>query len=87
MGERIGAFFAGFGILRAVALLPGIGLVVWVLASLYGLGALTIAAWRAGHETPTAPIDRPQSPSEAGTASIGAGQTTSGQSDSSGATA
>ena len=87
MGARIGAFFAGFGILRVVALLPGIGVVVWVLASLYGLGALTIAAWRAGHETPTAPIDRPQSPSEAGPASVGAGQNTSAQSDSPGSTA
>jgi hypothetical protein len=50
-GARIGAFFAGFGILRAVALIPGIGSVVWFLACLYGIGALTIAAWRAGHGT------------------------------------
>ena len=86
MGARIGAFFAGFGILRVVALLPGIGVVVWVLASLYGLGALTIAAWRAGHETPTAPIDRPQSASEAGPATVGAGQDTSAPSDRPGST-
>ncbi len=78
---RIGAFFAGFGILRAVALLPGIGVVVWFLASLYGLGALTIAAWRAGHETRTAPIDGQQSPSETGPASVGAAQNTSAPSD------
>ena len=48
-GARIGAFFAGFGILRAAALIPGIGFVVWFVACLYGVGALTIAAWRAGH--------------------------------------
>jgi cytoskeletal protein CcmA (bactofilin family) len=48
-GARIGAFFAGFGILRAVALIPGIGFIVWFLASIYGIGALTLAAWRAGH--------------------------------------
>jgi hypothetical protein len=48
-GGRIGAFFAGFGILRLAALLPGIGFIVWFGACLYGLGALTIAAWRAGH--------------------------------------
>jgi len=66
-GARIGAFFAGFGILRAVALLPGIGVVVFFLASLYGLGALAIAAWRAGHRAPVAPVasdDEPRSPVE-----------------------
>jgi hypothetical protein len=47
-GARIGAFFAGFGILRAVALIPGIGFLAWVLVCIYGLGALTQAAWRAG---------------------------------------
>lgn len=55
-GARFGAFFAGFGILRLVALIPGIGFIVWYLASLYGLGAIVIAAWRAGHgSTPAAP--------------------------------
>ena len=48
-GARVGAFFAGFGILRAAALLPGLGFIVWFIACLYGIGALTIAAWRAGH--------------------------------------
>jgi len=60
-GARVGAFFAGFGILRAAALIPGIGFLVWFVASLYGLGALTIAAWRAGHE-PAAPAERDASP-------------------------
>ena len=45
-GARIGAFFAGFGILRAAALIPGIGFIVWFLVCIYGLGALTQAAWR-----------------------------------------
>jgi cytoskeletal protein CcmA (bactofilin family) len=48
MASRIGAFFAGFGILRAAALIPGVGFIVWFLACIYGLGALTQAAWRAG---------------------------------------
>jgi hypothetical protein len=48
MGARIGAFFIGFGILRLVALIPGIGFIVWFLVCIYGLGALTQAAWRAG---------------------------------------
>ncbi len=46
-GGRIGAFFAGFGILRAAALIPGVGFIVWFLACLFGLGALARAAWRA----------------------------------------
>jgi hypothetical protein len=57
MGARIGAFFAGFGILRAAALIPGIGFIVWFLVCIYGLGALTQAAWRAGRlprDTPSA---------------------------------
>jgi hypothetical protein len=48
MGARIGAFFVGFGILRVVALIPGIGFLVWFLVCIYGLGALAQAAWRAG---------------------------------------
>jgi cytoskeletal protein CcmA (bactofilin family) len=48
-GARFGAFFAGFGILRAAALIPGLGFLVWFGASIYGIGALTVAAWRAGH--------------------------------------
>jgi hypothetical protein len=74
-GARIGAFFAGFGILRAVALLPGIGFVVGFFASLYGLGALTIAAWRAGHGTANARDDRPSLPTEAAPTSPGDGRT------------
>ena len=54
-GARIGAFFAGFGILRAAALLPGVGVIVWVLVCMYGLGALTQAAWRAGRHAPEVP--------------------------------
>ncbi|MET0276434.1 MAG: polymer-forming cytoskeletal protein [Acidimicrobiia bacterium] len=47
-GARIGAFFAGFAIMRAVALLPGIGFLAWFLVCIYGLGALVQAAWRGG---------------------------------------
>jgi hypothetical protein len=68
-GSRIGAFFAGFGILRAAALIPGIGFLVWFVACLYGLGALTIAAWRAEHAS-AAPTQTPApSPQPAPTAS------------------
>ena len=49
MGSRIGAFFAGFGILRLLALIPGIGLLVWFVVCVYGIGAVSMAAWYGGH--------------------------------------
>ena len=58
-GGRIGAFFAGFGILRAAALIPAFGAIVWVLVCIYGLGALTQAAWRAGRGSPAEPAPEP----------------------------
>ena len=54
------AFFAGFGILRAAAIIPGIGFIVWFVASLYGLGALILAAWRAGHTPAASGTARPR---------------------------
>jgi cytoskeletal protein CcmA (bactofilin family) len=48
---RLGAFFAGFGVLRLVALIPGVGLVVWVLVCIYGIGAVSMAAWYGGHDS------------------------------------
>jgi len=59
-GARIGAFFAGFGILRAAALIPGVGFIVWFLACVYGLGALARAAWRAGRGAPEVPANEPR---------------------------
>jgi len=58
---RVGAFFAGFGILRLVALIPGLGFLVWIVVCVYGLGAVSMAAWYGGHrvrdegEPPTEP--------------------------------
>jgi cytoskeletal protein CcmA (bactofilin family) len=48
-GARMGAFFAGFGILRLLALIPGLGFLVWFVACIYGLGAASMAAWYGGH--------------------------------------
>lgn len=45
---RLGAFFAGFGILRFGALVPGLGFVIGFFVSTYGFGAVIIAAWRGG---------------------------------------
>ena len=58
--SRIGAFFAGFGILRLLALIPGIGFLVWFVACVYGLGAASMAAWYGGHRVP----DRTESPTD-----------------------
>jgi hypothetical protein len=67
---RIGAFFAGFGILRLLALVPGLGLVIWFVVCIYGIGAVSMAAWYGGHEVrpraepgdppPQAPPDEPE---------------------------
>ena len=56
---RIGAFFAGFGILRLVALIPGVGLLVWFVVCIYGIGAVSMAAWYGGHEVREGPAAPP----------------------------
>ena len=54
---RVGAFFAGFGILRLLALIPGVGLIVWFVVCIYGIGAVSMAAWYGGHERPEVDAD------------------------------
>jgi hypothetical protein len=52
--SRLLAFLAGWLILRVVAIIPGIGGLVWFLATVFGLGALAVAARRAGRiDAPT----------------------------------
>jgi len=43
---RTTAFLAGWGILRAVAFIPGLGVLAWIGATVFGLGLLTVALWR-----------------------------------------
>ena len=45
--SRFLAFLAGWGILRVIALVPGLGILAWLGATVFGLGALGIALWRA----------------------------------------
>lgn len=45
--KRAPAFFAGWGILRAAALVPILGGLAWTLATIGGLGAIVVAVWRA----------------------------------------
>jgi hypothetical protein len=41
------AFLLGWGILRALALIPIVGGLIWFVAVVFGLGALTVTIWRA----------------------------------------
>src|SRR4249919_3168170 len=59
-GGRIGAFFAGFGILRFGALVPGLGFVIGFFFATYGFGAVIIAAWRAGRRAFGADEQQPE---------------------------
>jgi hypothetical protein len=55
------AFLAGWGILRVVDLVPGLGNLASFAATVYGLGALAVAAWRAraARATPAPPYAPP----------------------------
>lgn len=54
--SRLGAFAAGWGILRVVALVPFLAGLVWVVATVLGLGAIALAARAAGKKDTSAPI-------------------------------
>ncbi len=45
--SRAGALAAGWGVTAAVGLVPGLNLAWWTLGSIFGLGAMTVATWRA----------------------------------------
>jgi hypothetical protein len=50
LGARTGwvvAFLLGWGILRALALIPAVGGLVWFAAVVFGLGVLAVTIWRA----------------------------------------
>ena len=44
---RLLAFAIGWAILAAVSLIPWVGVLVWLAGSVFGLGALIVAVWRA----------------------------------------
>src|SRR5262245_1181876 len=63
--SRFPAFFAGWGILRAIALIPVVGGLLFMITSIVGLGALVIAARRASTTAPemaTATVPPPPPP-------------------------
>lgn len=53
--SRFVAFLAGWAILRGLALIPFIGGLAWILASIFGLGVLWVAARRSVAEPPATP--------------------------------
>jgi len=55
-----GALFAGWAILRLLALIPVVGALVGLVATVVGLGALTVALWRA--RSPGATPAQPEPP-------------------------
>jgi hypothetical protein len=46
-GQRLLAFFVGWLILALLELIPIVGGIFWVVATVLGLGALVVAGWRA----------------------------------------
>jgi cytoskeletal protein CcmA (bactofilin family) len=58
--SAIGAFFAGWAILRVLALIPGLGVLVWIVVSVIGVGAITISVWRAGRRPLEPPPEKPE---------------------------
>jgi hypothetical protein len=44
---RVLSFLAGWAILRLLAIVPVLGGLIWLAATVFGLGVLVVAAWRA----------------------------------------
>jgi hypothetical protein len=63
--SRFLAFLAGWAILRVIGLVPALGGLVWVLASIFGLGVLWVASRRTAAEPPEARA-MPPAPATAG---------------------
>ena len=53
--RRVEAFLAGWGILQAVALIPWLSGLAWLAATVFGLGAMVVALWRARNGAPAMP--------------------------------
>jgi hypothetical protein len=63
--SRFLAFLAGWAILRVIALVPALGGLVWLLASIFGLGVLWVAGRLAAGQ-PSEPHTIPPAPMPAG---------------------
>jgi len=54
------ALLAGWGVLRLLALIPVLGFLVGLVATVVGLGALVVALWHA--RGPVTPMPTPEAP-------------------------
>jgi hypothetical protein len=75
--SRVLAFLAGLAILRALALVPILAGIVGAVATVFGLGALMVAAWRGGRPVRVrteAEIRGPERASETSPPLVGAGR-------------
>lgn len=61
-GRSVLAFLAGWAILRAAALVPFLGALVFVVAAMFGIGALAWTLWRARRAAPAPPSSGPEAP-------------------------
>jgi hypothetical protein len=76
--SRLLAFLAGWLVLRAIAIVPGIGGLAWFLATVFGLGLLAVAARHTGRDSAgtvtyggaTVPMPPPPPMPPAGSASV-----------------
>lgn len=62
------AFVAGWGLLRALALIPVVGILAWLAAVVVGLGVLVVALWQSrtdAHIRPKAPAPVSRVPTQA----------------------
>lgn len=61
--SRVGALFAGWAMVAVVGLVPVLNVVAWILVSVFGLGVLLVATWRARgtskHRVGGVPPERP----------------------------
>jgi hypothetical protein len=68
--SRLLAFLLGLVVLRAIALVPILGGITWLFAAVFGLGMMTVAAFRASHHPVPAlppapePLPAPAPPAE-----------------------
>jgi hypothetical protein len=62
-GSRVGAFALGWGILMLVGVIPAIGALVWLAATVYGLGMICVAAFRA-RRSPEKAVPVPTMPTQ-----------------------
>ncbi len=60
--RRILAFLAGWAILTGLALIPGVGGLIWFAGTVFGLGAIAVAMWRARGEPEVASVEVPPPP-------------------------